>query len=61
MIRSEAFPGLWLDPAALIREDLATVLSVLNRGLASPEYAAFVAKLRAAHKLPGGFTSYGQR
>ncbi|OWK45627.1 hypothetical protein FRUB_01958 [Fimbriiglobus ruber] len=40
---------------------MATVLSVLNRGLASPEYAAFVAKLRAAHKLPGGFTSYGQR
>jgi Uma2 family endonuclease len=45
--QSEVFPGLWLDVAALMRADLAAVLQVLQRGLASPEHAAFVAKLQA--------------
>jgi Uma2 family endonuclease len=43
---SEVFPGLWLDPAALLRGDLATVLAVVQRGLASPEHAAFAVRLR---------------
>jgi Uma2 family endonuclease len=42
---SEVFPGLWLDPAALLRGDLATVFAAVQRGLASPEHAAFVARL----------------
>lgn len=46
--QSEVFPGLWLDPAALARADLATVLQVLQQGIASPEHAAFVARLRQA-------------
>ncbi len=46
--QSERFPGLWLDPAALLRFDLPTVLAVLQKGLATPEHAAFVAKLEAA-------------
>ena len=45
LYRSKVFPGLWLDPAALLRRDLAAVLAALERGLASPEHAAFVAKL----------------
>lgn len=45
--RSGAFPGLWLDPSALIRGDRATVAQVVNLGLASPEHAAFVAGLQA--------------
>ena len=45
LYRSEVFPGLWLDPAALLRGDLATVLAVVQRGLASPEHAAFVMRL----------------
>jgi Uma2 family endonuclease len=45
LLRSEVFPGLWLDPAALLRGDLATVLAVVQRGLASPEHTAFVARL----------------
>ncbi len=45
-LRSEVFPGLWLDPHALLRGDLAGVLARLNDGLASPEHAAFVAELR---------------
>ncbi|MEX2175507.1 MAG: Uma2 family endonuclease [Pirellulaceae bacterium] len=46
--QSEVFPGLWLDPAALLRGDLARVLAVLQEGLASPEHSAFVGKLRQA-------------
>src|SRR5207249_1637331 len=46
--QSEVFPGLWLDAAALVRSDLATVLKVLEQGLASPEHAAFVAGLQQA-------------
>jgi hypothetical protein len=46
VFRSEVFPGLWLDPAALVRGDLALVFQVLLRGLATPEHAAFVAELQ---------------
>ncbi|MDB5351944.1 MAG: hypothetical protein JWN86_3191 [Planctomycetota bacterium] len=46
LLKSDVFPGLWLDPAAAIRGDLATVLQVLQQGLASPEHAAFVARLQ---------------
>jgi Uma2 family endonuclease len=46
LYRSEVFPGLWLDPTALLRGDLATMLAVVQRGLASPEHAAFAARLR---------------
>lgn len=45
LLKSEVFPGLWLDPAALVRGDLATVLAVGQRGLGSPEHVAFVARL----------------
>jgi hypothetical protein len=48
--QSEVFPGLWLDPGALTRFDLAAVLQVLQQGLASPEHATFVAKLQQARK-----------
>ncbi len=44
--RSEVFPGLWLSPAALVAEDLAAVLHVLQEGIASAEHAAFVARLQ---------------
>jgi len=43
---SAVFPGLWLDPAALVRGDLAQVMAVLQQGLASPEHADFVRRLR---------------
>jgi Uma2 family endonuclease len=46
--RSEVFPGLWLDSAALLRGDFARVMAVLQEGIASPEHAAFVARLAAA-------------
>ena len=50
ILRSEVFPGLWLDPAALIKLDLPRVLAVLQDGLRSPEHADFVARLQQAAK-----------
>jgi Uma2 family endonuclease len=52
LVRSEVFPGLWLDPAALLRGDLATVLAIVQQGLASPEHNAFVARLRPSTATP---------
>jgi Uma2 family endonuclease len=41
LLRSVIFPGLWLDTAALLRGDLATVLATVRLGLESAEHAAF--------------------
>jgi Uma2 family endonuclease len=46
ILRSEVFPGLWLNAPAFWAGDLATVLATLQEGLASPEHTAFVAQLR---------------
>ena len=46
LLRSEIFPGLWLDPDALIRGDLSRVLAVVQQGIAGAEHAAFVDRLR---------------
>ena len=48
LYRSEVFPGLWLDPEALIRGDLAAVFQAVQLGLATPELARFVERLQAA-------------
>jgi hypothetical protein len=45
IFRSRCFPGLWLDAEALWRLDQTRVLSIVQLGLASPEHAAFVARL----------------
>jgi Uma2 family endonuclease len=52
LLRCEVFPGLWLDPAALVRGDLARVLALLNQGLESAEHAAFVKRLEEATSRP---------
>jgi hypothetical protein len=41
ILRSEVFPGLWLDPAAMLGGDGVRVLAALQAGIASPEHAAF--------------------
>jgi putative restriction endonuclease len=46
--RSEVFPGLWLDPEALLSGDLRRLQSVVDLGCATPEHAAFVARLAEA-------------
>ena len=45
LLRSEVFPGLWLDPAALVSGDMGRVLAVVQQGIASPEHADFVKRL----------------
>jgi Uma2 family endonuclease len=47
LYRSKVLPGLWLDPAALLRGDHDAVRAALERGLSSPVHAGFVAKLAA--------------
>jgi len=44
--RSRVFPGLWLNPAALLRGDMATVLSAVQQGAAGPQHATFVRRLQ---------------
>lgn len=45
VVRSEMFPGLWLDVPALLEGNLAKVLAVLQSGLAIAEHADFVKRL----------------
>jgi len=42
IIRSRVFPGLWLDPKAMIADNCARMNAVLMMGLSSAEHAAFV-------------------
>jgi len=46
IFRSVLFPGLWIDGEALLRLDYQRLMGALNQGLATPEYAAFVANSR---------------
>ena len=48
IVRGEVFPGLWLDPAAMVALDAGRVHEVLLQGIASPEHAAFVERMRQA-------------
>jgi Uma2 family endonuclease len=43
--RSTVFPGLWLDCRAFFADDTEALIATLERGLATPEHAAFVARL----------------
>jgi Uma2 family endonuclease len=50
MLRSVVFPGLWLNPTALLAGNMTQVLATLNQGLNSPEHAAFIARLSASRR-----------
>jgi len=50
VLRSQVFPGLWLQPAALLAGDMALVLATLQQGLQSPEHAAFVRRFQQFSK-----------
>lgn len=51
VLRSIAFPGLWIDTPALLDRNPDRLMKTLQRGIASPEHQTFVAKLAAQHKL----------
>jgi Uma2 family endonuclease len=46
ILHSRAFPGLWLDSAALLAGNSAQVMATLREGLANKEHAQFVAELK---------------
>ena len=46
IFRSRVFPGLWLNAAAAVQAEDATMLQTLQQGLASPEHKAFVEELQ---------------
>jgi Putative restriction endonuclease len=46
--RSIVFPGLWLDPEALLTGDTRRLRAVVEMGCSTPEHAEFVARLAAA-------------
>ena len=48
VLYSQMFPGLWLDQNALLTGNLAKVLQVLQKGLASGEHQSFVEKLNSS-------------
>ncbi len=50
LFRSIVFPGLWLDPQALFAENRGRLREIVDRGVATPEHAAFVARLAEARK-----------
>lgn len=50
VLRSQVFPGLQLDVKAVLKDDLAKVLAVLQKGLNSPEHKAFVRQLKKARR-----------
>jgi len=48
VLKSKTFPGLWIDVKAFLDADLDGMIRSLDAGLASPEHAKFVEKLRRA-------------
>jgi Putative restriction endonuclease len=46
--RSKVFPGLWLDPIALLSGDNRRLMATVDLGLATADHAAFVARLAEA-------------
>jgi Uma2 family endonuclease len=51
VIRSEVFPGLWLNVPALLAFDIRGMKATSKEGLQSPEHAAFVAELESRRGL----------
>jgi hypothetical protein len=45
IMKSQVFPGLWLDAAALFKSDGPGLLATLERGLASDEHTKFLESL----------------
>ncbi len=46
--KSRIFPGLWVDGTALAARDAARLIAAVQQGRASPEHAAFAARLADA-------------
>jgi Uma2 family endonuclease len=51
LYRSAVFPGLWLDPQALLEANRQRLRAVLDLGRATPEHSEFVARLAEARRV----------
>jgi len=58
LVRSGVFPGLWLDPAALLRGDLATVLAIVQQ--VWPVLNTMLLSRVSAHRPPRRRSCIGQ-
>lgn len=45
LIRSQVFPGLWLNPPALLEGDATQLMKTLESGLLTPAHAEFAARI----------------
>jgi Uma2 family endonuclease len=52
ILRSQQFPGLWLDAAAMTSGNLKRVIQVVQQGVASVEHAEFVQQLAQQKRSP---------
>jgi hypothetical protein len=52
LYRSMVFPGLWLDPQALLEGERQRLRAVLNLACATPEHTAFITHLAKARSSP---------
>jgi len=50
VVRSRVFPGLWLAVDAMMKGEMAKVLSLLQQGTASSEHGEFIKRLSAVAK-----------
>jgi hypothetical protein len=50
LYRSRTFLGLWLDPKAMIDRDTRRLREMVDQRRATPEHAAFVARLAVAER-----------
>lgn len=48
LLKSRLFPGLWLDPAALLAGDLPKLFAAVDRGCATDAHREFAARLASA-------------
>jgi hypothetical protein len=49
ILRSQVFPGLWLDVTAYWNDDGGKMLAILSAGLSSEDHQRFVERLRRVH------------
>lgn len=52
ILRSRLFPGLWLNPDALLKEDGARLLDTLHDGMESEDYKTYSATLKVKAGSP---------
>jgi Uma2 family endonuclease len=51
ILKSEVFPGLWLDVQAFLSGDMKQVLQTLSEGMAAPHYKQFCDSLESRHSI----------